>query len=137
ADGRWWSWTLRFRRLELQRTMWPLRVVVIDVDAQHALEVAAIEDQQPVETFRANGSDEALRDGVRLRRPHGRFHDPDPLTAEDLVEGAAVLAVAVADPETNAQVGEVEAKAARLLGHPGSRGDGRAAGEPDAAAGIP
>ena len=54
--------------------MRPLGVVVVDVDAEHTLEVAAVEDQQPVETLRADGSDEALCDRVCLRRPHGRLH---------------------------------------------------------------
>src|SRR5262249_6396405 len=44
--------------------------IVVDVDAQNALEVAAVEDQEPVETLRAHASDEALRNSVRLRRPH-------------------------------------------------------------------
>jgi hypothetical protein len=39
-------------------------VVVVDVDAQDAFEVAAVEDQQPVPAFGADGSDEPLGDGV-------------------------------------------------------------------------
>src|SRR5207245_280334 len=58
--------------------------------------------------------------------------NPDAFAAEDLVEGAAVLAVAVADQEANALVGEVEAEVARLLGDPGAGGIRRAAGQPDA-----
>ena len=38
----------------------PLAVVMVDVDAEHAFEVAAVEDQQPVETLGTHGSDEAL-----------------------------------------------------------------------------
>jgi hypothetical protein len=48
--------------------MWPLAVVVHGVDAQHGLEVAATEDEQPVETLGADGADEALCIGVRLWR---------------------------------------------------------------------
>jgi len=59
------------RRMTNERAMRPLRVVVLDEDAQDALEVAAIEDQQPVETFDAGGSDETLGDGVCLRRRTG------------------------------------------------------------------
>jgi hypothetical protein len=114
--------------------MRPLRVVVLDEEAQDALEVAAVEDQQPVETFDADGSDETLGDGVCLRRPQRRLDDPDATAAEDLVEGAAVFAVAVADQEAHAVVGEVEAEVACLLGHPGLCGVGRAAGQPDAPA---
>jgi hypothetical protein len=37
----------------------------------------------------------------------------------NIVEGAAVLAVAVADQEAHALVGEVEAEVSRLLSDPG------------------
>lgn len=43
-----------------ERSVWALAVVVVDVDAQHADEVALAEDQQPVQALRACGSDEAL-----------------------------------------------------------------------------
>jgi hypothetical protein len=44
ADQRWF-WPLRLRRLHLERTMRPLRVVAVDPDAQHAFEVAAVKVQ--------------------------------------------------------------------------------------------
>ncbi len=84
--------------------MRPLAVVMVDVDAKHAFEVTAVEDQQQVQTLRTYGSDEALRDRVCLRRAHGSLHRSDALTAEDLVEGTAVLAVAVADQDPGAVV---------------------------------
>src|SRR5262249_56935811 len=54
-------------RAELERAMRPLGVVVLDVDAEHPLELTAVEDQQPVETFRASRLDEpiALAFGAR------------------------------------------------------------------------
>src|SRR6266545_491691 len=109
---------------------------MVDVDAQHAFEMAAVEDQQPVQTFGAHGSDEALRDRVRLWRANRRLHDPDAFAAEDLIEGAAVLAIAVADQEAHALLGEVEAEVACLLGDPGTGRVRRAAGEPDAPARV-
>jgi hypothetical protein len=118
---------------ERERAMRPLRVVVVDEHAQNALEVSAVEDQQPVKTFGADSSDETFGDGGCLRRPYGRLDDPHATAAEHLVEGASVLAVAVADQEAHAVVGEVEAEVARLLGDPGPGGVSRAAGEPDAA----
>jgi hypothetical protein len=78
ADGWCRRWLRGLWRLELERTMRPVRVLVRDEDPQDALEVAAVDDQQPVKTFGANGSDEALGDGVCLRRPHRRLDDPDP-----------------------------------------------------------
>jgi hypothetical protein len=70
-----------FGRREFEGAMRPLAVVVIDIDPEHAFEVTAVEDQQPVETLRADGPDEALGDGVRLRRPHRRLHNPDGFAA--------------------------------------------------------
>jgi hypothetical protein len=43
----------RWRRCQIQRAMGPVRVVVIDEDAEHVLEVAAVEDQEPVEASAA------------------------------------------------------------------------------------
>jgi len=45
AGGGCRRWLVRLRWLELERAMRPLRVVVLDEDAQDALEVAAVEDQ--------------------------------------------------------------------------------------------
>jgi len=120
--------------LELERAVRPVPVVVLDEDTQDALEVTAVDDQQPVEALGADGSDEPLGDGVRLRGPHRRLDDPDAGAAKHVVEGAAVLAVAIADQQARVLVGEIEAEIARLLGHPGAGGVGRAACEPDAAA---
>jgi hypothetical protein len=74
----------------------PLGVVVGHVAAEYVFEVAAAEDQQPVETLRADGSDErsamALACGAR-----SGVSRCGSLTVENLIEGGAVLAVAVAD----------------------------------------
>src|SRR5437016_3404358 len=109
-------WLVRVGRTKFKGTMRPLAVVMVDLDAEHAFEVASVEDQQPVEALRTDCSDEALRDCVRLRRSDGRLHDPDAFAAENVVEGDAVLAVAVADEEADSLFGEVETEVARLLG---------------------
>jgi len=109
----------------------PLAVVVVEVDAKDALQVSAVEDQQPIETLGTHGSDEALGDCVRSRRPHRCLHNADAFAAEHFIEGQAVFAVAVTNQEPNALVGEVEAEVACLLGGPRAGGIGRAASEPD------
>ena len=68
--------------------MRPLGVVVVDVDVEHAFEVATVEDQQPVEALGADCSDETFGDCVRLGRPDGCLKNSDLFAAEDLVEGA-------------------------------------------------
>jgi len=85
---------------------------VVDVDAEDVLEVAAVEDQEPVETLGADGANEPLRDRVRLRRSHRRPDDPDAFAAEDLIEGTAVLAATIPDQEADA----CERKNSRQLG---------------------
>jgi hypothetical protein len=71
--------------------MSPLAVVVVDVDAEDMLEVAAVEDQQPVEALTADGADEAFGDRVRLLRSHQRLDDPYAFAPQDLVEGPLYL----------------------------------------------
>src|SRR5436190_24398317 len=70
-----------------------------DVGDEHVVEVAAAEDQQPVEALTADAADPALGMGARLRRPYRRFDDVDAFGAEDLVEFAAELAVSITDQE--------------------------------------
>jgi hypothetical protein len=77
---------------------------MVDVDAEHSFEVAAVDDQQPVETLGTHSANEALSDRVGFRRAHRRLQDPDAFAAEHLVEGAAVFAVAVTDQEADALV---------------------------------
>ena len=77
--------------------VWPVRVVVLRVRLEDLVEVTASEDQDPVEAFAADAADPAF--GVRpcFRRPHRRFDHANAIGAEDLVELACELAVAVAD----------------------------------------
>jgi len=59
--------------------------------------------------------------------------DGDPFAAEDFVEGAAELAVAVVDQKSRLLEQAGEAEVACLLGDPGASRVGCAAGEVDAA----
>jgi hypothetical protein len=70
---------------------------VVGEDAEDGLEVASVHDQEPVEPFGPDGADDSLGDRGRLRRSHRRLDDLDAFAGEDGVEGAAELAVAVAD----------------------------------------
>ena len=105
--------------MERESAVGALVVVVLDVDAQDVFEVAAANDQEPVATLVADGADESLRVGVRLRCLHRRVDHPDSFATEHLVERSGELAVAIVDQETHPlkQVGETEV--ARLLDDPG------------------
>jgi len=93
---------------------------VLRVDANDALEVAAADDQQPVEALPPQTADPALGVCSRLRRPHRRLDHTDALGAEDLVEVARELAVAVTDQEAGERSFIVEShqQVTRLLAHP-------------------
>src|SRR6266496_998963 len=68
-----------------------------DVGRKDVVEVTAAEDQEPVKAFAPNAADPALGVCPRLRRPNRRLDHPDAFGAEDLVELARELAVAVTD----------------------------------------
>jgi hypothetical protein len=70
---------------------------VVDVDAEHPLEVPPVEDQEPVEAFGAGGADEALGDRVRPRCSDRCADDLQAFASEDGVEVAGELAVTIAD----------------------------------------
>jgi hypothetical protein len=76
-------------------------VVMVDNNLKHPLEVAAVEDQQPVEAFGADCADEAFGDGVRFRRSHRRADNLNSFASEDSVEVTRELAVAIMDEEAN------------------------------------
>ena len=48
-----WRW---LRRRQTQRSMWTMAVVVINEDAKDVVEMGMVEDQEPVETLRADGA---------------------------------------------------------------------------------
>lgn len=74
---------------------------MVGEDAKRSFELLAVEDEEPVETFRADSTHEALGDCVRLRRSHRRPDDLDRLASEDGVEVSGELAVAIPDQEAN------------------------------------
>jgi len=102
ADARWRlpDRDAAFERLETERSVGSVLVVVPPVDAEHVLEVAAAEDEDPVEAVGADGPHPALGVGVRVGRLDGRADHGDALGAEHLVERAAELLVAVVDQES-------------------------------------
>jgi hypothetical protein len=104
ADGHFCVNAARAWRAQGEGAMRALAVVMLDVDAEYSLEVAPVKDEEPIEALGADGAYEALRNCVCLGARTS--HDPDPLAAEDFVEGPRVLAVAVADQEADLLLGE-------------------------------
>jgi hypothetical protein len=86
-----------FGRQEPERAVGPVLVVVAAVDAEHALEVAATEDEDPVEAVGADSPHPAFGVGVRVWRMDGCADHLDPFGAEDVIEGVAEFAVTIVD----------------------------------------
>jgi hypothetical protein len=84
---------------KVKRAVWPMFVVVAAVDAEYLFEVAAAEDQDPVEAVGAECANPALGEGVRIRRLNRCADHFDAFSAEDLVEGVVELRVAIVDEE--------------------------------------
>src|SRR6266545_1748333 len=81
--------------------------------------MAAPDDEDAIEAVAADGAHPALGECVRVRRSDRR---PDPLGAEDLVEGAAELRVAVMDQQLERLLllGQLHDNVPGLLSHPGA-----------------
>jgi hypothetical protein len=74
-------------------------VVVINEFAEDRFELAAMEDQYPVETLASRGADEPLGEHVRPRSSDRRADDPNAPGSEPLVEAGGELGVSVPDQE--------------------------------------
>jgi hypothetical protein len=72
---------------------------VATVDPEHTLEVAAAEDEDPIEAVGAERAYPAFGMGVRVRRPDRRTDHLDALAPEHLIEGVAELRDSVVDKE--------------------------------------
>jgi hypothetical protein len=79
--------------------MRPMPVVMARIDAKHVFELAAAEDEQPVEALATHAADPALGVCVRVRCPDGGADHGDPFALEDVIEAAAELGVAIMDQE--------------------------------------
>ena len=90
------------RRLELKASVGPSPVVVGGVDPKDSLEVAAPQDQHPVQAFGPDRADPPLGERVRLRGPDRGLDDLHPFGPEDLVERTGELGIPVADEEPDA-----------------------------------
>jgi hypothetical protein len=96
-----------------------MRVVVAAVGTEHMVDVAAAEDEDPVEAVGADGSHPPLGERVRVWCLDWRANYGDALRPEDLVEGATELRVTIVDEEPERlRIAELHNEVARLLGNP-------------------
>ena len=116
----------RCRGALLERSVWSMLVVVLDVLVDDASEVTSAEDEDAIQAFAAYRPDPAFRERVRDRRPHRRLDDGDLFGDEDRVERGLELGVAIADQEP-ARATEAFNDVAGGLRRPGA---GRMLGDP-------
>jgi len=113
-----------------------MAVVVPGVAAKDAPKMTFVDDEQMIEALRSDGADEALRVGVRVRRPEWGLQDLGTFRQKDRVEACHVLRVAVANEELDVDpfVGNVTSHIPGLLSDPGRVWMSGHAGDPDPSA---
>jgi hypothetical protein len=101
--------------------VWALPVVVLDVHAEHPLQVSPAEDEHPIQALDPDGSDPSLGEGVGPGSSDGRADHLDSVGAEHLVEARDLLRVSVTDqePKGSLVIDDVPGQVPGLLGDPG------------------
>src|SRR5215211_4422248 len=103
--------------------VWAYRVgFVVGVCAQDSFEVTAPHDEDAIEAVVADRAHPALSERVRVRRLYRRSDHRDAFRAEDFVEGAAELSVAVVDQQSEVAsfLAGLHDEVASLLRDPGA-----------------
>jgi hypothetical protein len=109
-------------RVLMERSVWPVSVVVRDVLLRHGSEVVGAGDQEMVEAFAPQGADPALRDRVRPRRSHWCADDADVGAGEHGVKGGGEHAVTVADQKSELVPQLIRALVLRMASENSTRG---------------
>ena len=76
-----------------------MAVVMVDEDANDLLEMLAVEDQEPIQTLRANRPYEPFRDTVCLRRAKRRANHLDPVAAKCHVKAVREFLIPITNQE--------------------------------------
>jgi hypothetical protein len=82
--------------------MGPVLVVMGHEHIKNARKVLVVQNQHPVETFRASRAHKPLRYTVGLRRAKRRANDLDPVASKHLVKSVCKFPVPITNQETDA-----------------------------------
>jgi hypothetical protein len=93
-------WTHVPRRSEGQGPVRPVAVVVVHEDGEDPLKMLLVQNEEAVETFRADGTHEPLRHAVCRRGTKRCANDLNPLTSAYLVKIVREFLVPVANQES-------------------------------------
>lgn len=102
-------WTVR--RREIQASMRPMAVVMINVDGQDTCKVAGTQNEQPIEALGTDRPNESFCDGVRLRRLNRRANETNAGALEYVVEATREFVIAIPNQPTNRFVALGESQA--------------------------
>lgn len=98
---------------------WPPCVVMGNVIPDDPFEVAAAEDERPVQAFTPHGADPSFGEGVRPRSPDRGEDDLDAVTGKDRIEAPRVPGVPVPNEEMKRSTpGELPGEVPGLLRDP-------------------
>ena len=93
------------RRSLADSSVWPLRVVVLDVFAKQLFELVLVPDDRPVQEFVAQCPNPSFGVRVSLWRSRRDPDGGDPGPCEDVVVGAGELPCSVSDHEPKPMTG--------------------------------
>jgi hypothetical protein len=95
-------------------------VVMIDEHRERAPQMAGVQDQEPIQTFRSDRPDKPLGDPIGLGCLNRRPNDSDVFGLEDGIEAVRELAIVIADQKANRfrPFGEGPGDLSRLLHDP-------------------
>jgi hypothetical protein len=98
--------------------MGPMAVVMVDEDANDLLEMLAVEDQEPIQTLRANRPHEPFRDTVGLGCTKRRANDLYPFALEDPSNSETLIPIANQEAERFLALRQRPRQLPGLLRHP-------------------
>ena len=81
--------------------MWPVHVVVVAEDVKDPLKVLLVQNQQPIETFRADSAHESLGDSIGLWCAKRRANDLNPLPSEHVVKWIGEFPISIPNQEAH------------------------------------
>ena len=110
------------RHLEIDSAVWTSGVVMLDELGEHALEMAFVSDEQPVEALAPSSANESFSERGGTRRADWCLDDPSADRGHDFIEGPDEFRVPVPDQELDRApfVLERHREIARLLSDPRS-----------------
>jgi hypothetical protein len=101
--------------------MWPLGIVVVDVDSEHGLQMPLIQNEKPVQALGPHRPDPPFRVRIRAGRLHRRADYRAGRATEDLIKGQRELAVPITheEPAATVELWALEDEISGLLRDPG------------------